>query len=191
MKNLSLLLNVILLIAVGFLYYKVYQGPSASPVASLSGASMPSNGIVYINSDSLLKGYNYFNELKETFDKRQDSIENFLNAKAQALENEVGAYQKKAPGMSPEQRAQTEEKLMQKQQDLVSMKQDLVSMLQEQESSMNDSVYYHLSGFLKEFNKKHNYFYIMRYERGSGVLFANDSLDVTNEVLKGLNNSKE
>ena len=191
MKNLSLLLNVILLIAVGFLYYKVYQGPSASPVASLSGATMPSNGIVYINSDSLLKGYNYFNELKETFDKRQDSIENFLNAKAQALENEVGAYQKKAPGMSPEQRAQTEEKLMQKQQDLVSMKQDLVSMLQEQESSMNDSVYYHLSGFLKEFNKKHNYFYIMRYERVSGVLFANDSLDVTNEVLKGLNTSKE
>ena len=190
-KQLSLVLNAVLLIAVAFLYYKVYSGSQPVAAPAISGSGMPANGIVYINSDSLLKGYNYFNELKETFDKRQDSIENFLTTNARSLEKEVQNYQNRAAGMSPEARAAEEEKLMGKQQNLLQLKESLIDQLQEQESVMNDSVYYHLSGYLKEFNKSRNHLFIMRYERGSGVLFANDSLDITQEVLKGLNSGKE
>lgn len=188
MKNASLVLNIILIAAVAFLYYKVYSGPSATTVAPISsGAGMPSNSIVFINSDSLLEEYNYFNTLKESLEKKQDSIDVFLRTRAQALENEVSGYQNSAAGMSPEQRASVEEKLMAKQQGLMEMKQTMVEQLQEQESAMNDSIHDNLSRYLKDYNKEKNYLYILGYQRGSGILLANDSLDITKEVLDGLN----
>ncbi|MBL0343415.1 MAG: OmpH family outer membrane protein [Bacteroidetes bacterium] len=188
MKNLSVALNIVLLIAVAFLYYKVYSGNSETeslPVTS--GQGMASNSIVFINSDSLLEEYNYFNSLKASLEKKQDSIDVFLRSKAQLLEKEVMNYQERAGGMSPDQRAREEERLMQKQQGLVEQKQNLLTELQDQESIMNDSIHDNLSRYLKEYNKKKNYLYILGYQRGSGILLANDSLDITKEILDGLN----
>ena len=188
MKNASLVLNIILLAAVAFLYYKVYSGPTNAAVAPVNtGEGMANNSIVFINSDSLLEEYNYFNTLKESLEKKQDSIDVFLRTRAQSLENEVSGYQNSAAGMSPDQRAAVEEKLMAKQQGLMEMKQTMVEELQDQESAMNDSIHDNLHRYLKEYNKGKNYLYILGYQRGSGILLANDSLDITKEVLEGLN----
>lgn len=188
MKNLSIALNVILIIAVAFLYYKVYNSaPVVSPASKISGEGMPSNAIVFINSDTLLAEYNFFNELKENLEKKQDSIDTFLKNKAQSLEQEVMSYQERGAMMSPEQRAKEEERLMGKQQNLMDMKQTLVENLQAEESDMNDSIHNNLSRYLKDYNKDKNYLYILGYQRGSGILLANDSLDITREILDGLN----
>lgn len=187
MKNASIVLNIILLAAVAFLYFKVFSGPSVATVAPISKGSGMANSIVFINSDSLLEEYKYFNTLKESLEKKQDSIDVFLRTRAQSLENEVTGYQNSAAGMSPEQRASVEEKLMAKQQGLMEMKQTMVEQLQEQESAMNDSIHDNLSRYLKEYNKEKNYLYILGYQRGSGILLANDSLDITKEILEGLN----
>ena len=188
MKNLSISLNIILVIAVAFLYYKVYSDKGETISAPISsGEGMSNNAIVFVNSDSLLDEYNYFNTLKENLEKKQDSIDVFLRTRAASLEKEVSDYQNSAAGMSPDQRAATEEKLMAKQQGLMEMKQTMVDQLQEQESVMNDSIHNNLSRYLKEYNKKKNYLYILGYQRGSGILLANDSLDITKEILEGLN----
>ena len=52
---------------------------------------------------------------------------------------------------------------------------------------MNDSVHHHLTSFLRSMNEEMNYKFILGYQRGSGILLANDSLDITNEVIEGIN----
>lgn len=188
MKNASLALNIVLIIAVAFLYYKVYNPDvSTAPAVAISGSGMPSNAIVFINSDTLLADYNFFNQLKDGLEKKQDSIDASLKQKAKALEQEVLAYQNRGASMSPEQRAKEEERLMGKQQGLMDLKQSLVDQLQMEESDMNDSIHSNLTRYLKEYNKDKNYLYILGYQRGSGILLANDSLDITKEILEGLN----
>jgi outer membrane protein len=192
MKNISLILNLILLVLVSWLYYKIYSGdcqpstPAVAPVLS-HGSGMPANAIVFINSDSLLENYDFFNSLKEELEHKQDSLDKVLRAQAAQLDREVNAYQERGATMSAEDRAREEERLMAKQQRLLEMKQSLVDDLQEREAEMNDSIHYNLRDFLKEYNKDKNYFYILGYQRGSGILLANDSLDITKEVLEGLN----
>ena len=148
---------------------------------------MPSNAIVFINSDTLLADYNFFNDLKEGLEKKQDSIDSYLKQKARELEKEVESYQSRGASMTPEQRAREEERLMGKQQGLMDQKQTLVEQLQMEESDMNDSIHSNLTRYLKEYNKDKNYLYILGYQRGSGILLANDSLDITREILDGLN----
>jgi outer membrane protein len=188
-NNLSLILNIVLLIAVVFLFYKVYSPKNAAPEYK-TGTAMPANAIVFINSDSLLDNYNYFNVLKQGLEKKQDSIQNYLQSQAQLLERDVKKYQDQAPQMSGEQRAAIEEKLMMRQQSLMETKQTMLGDLQDEESDMNDSIHDNLSRYLKEYNKNRNYLYILGYQRGSGILFANDSLDITSEILEGLNSKK-
>ena len=191
MKNASIILNIVLLIAVGFLYYKVYSGPQAPPAAAPvkleAGSGMPSNAIVFLNSDSLLEEYNFFNTMKEKLEAKQDSIDKTLNIKAKVLEQDVVRYQEKAPVLSAEQRAQEEEKLMGRQQSLMQLKQTMIEELQMEEMAMNDSIHDNLTRFLREYNKDKNYLYILGFQRGNGILLANDSLDITKEVLEGLN----
>ncbi len=190
MKNFNLILNIILLVLVGWLFYKVYSGdavqPNSTPLPS-GNTGMPANAIVFINSDSLLEKYNFFNDLKKDLEHKQDSIDKFLRAQAAQLDREVSAYQGKGATMSMEDRAREEERLMGKQQRLMQMKEQLVDELHENEDAMNDSLHYNLRNFLKEYNKDKNYYYIFGYQRGSGILLANDSLDITNEVVEGLN----
>jgi outer membrane protein len=190
MKNISLILNLVLLAAVAFLYVKIYS-PDSSPAVSGSvtdDADSPiSNRIVYLNSDSLLNNYDYFIGLSDALDKKQDSIENILKQKASSLEKEIAAYQQKAPGMTQEEMMKTEELLMKKQQSVIDLKDRLFDSLKDEEIGMNDSIHNNLNAFLKEFNKDKNYLFILGYQRGSGILFANDSLDITNEVIEGIN----
>lgn len=184
MKNISLLLNVILIAAVAFLYYKIYNPKEQTFVSS---QTLPESGIVFVNSDSLLNHYNYFNELKAVMEKKQDSIDNLLKSKAQQLESEIQQYQKQAIGMTDMEKQQIEERLMQKQQALVDFKQQLLGHLSEEEEALNENIHSNLIGYLKEFNKIKNYSYILGYQKGGGILLANDSFDITNAVIEGLN----
>jgi outer membrane protein len=52
---------------------------------------------------------------------------------------------------------------------------------------MGDSVHDRLVRVLKDLNKANNYYYVLGYQRGNGILFANDSLDITKQVLQELN----
>jgi len=190
-KNLSLTLNIILILAVAFLFYKVYQTPMATNTKPDSiadpVASDLTNRIVYLNSDSLLNNYNYFNELSTSLEMKQDSIDRLLKRKAEALEKEIMSYQQGASTMSQEEMMKTEEILMKKQQTVIDLKDRLLGYLQEEEMRMNDSIHFHLNDYLKEMNKEKNYLFILGYQRGSGILLANDSLDITDAVIKGVN----
>ena len=58
MKNVSLALNIILLIAVIFLYVKVYSNKTETAVV-VQGKSKDAT-IVFVNSDSLLDHYDFY-----------------------------------------------------------------------------------------------------------------------------------
>lgn len=168
------------------MYYKVYS--NESPVSlPAKGTAMRGDAIVFVNSDSLLKNYDYYNGLLKELQAQEDSVDMVLKSRSRSLEAEFEAYQSKAASMSPEQRAAIEEGMMGKQQELMRMKEVMVDKLQSQEIAMGDSVHARLVGALRDLNKSNNYFYVLGYQRGNGILFANDSLDITRQVLKELN----
>jgi outer membrane protein len=190
LKNISIALNLILILAVGFLYYKVYSSDEKPVALPMTGSSMPGDAIVFVNSDSLLKGYNLYNDLRKKLENKQDSVDQLLKSRTKSLESEIAAYQSKAETMAPNARMATEEKLMRQRDALVMDENRLMGELQTDESAMSDSVHAHLTGYLREYNKSQNYFFILGYQRGNGILLANDSLDITKKVLEGLNKKK-
>lgn len=188
LKNISFILNIVLVIAVGFLYFKVYSGdePELPPVSAQAAASR----IVYVNSDSLMDQYNLFGEMQEKMEKKRDSLDKMLTSKGRALDREVKEYQERAAGMSSGERELREESLMRKQQALFDERESLLEGLKIEEAELTDSIYSDMMRYLRDFNSGKGYDFILGYSRGGGILLANDSLDITRQVVTGLNKTK-
>ena len=76
---------------------------------------------------------------------------------------------------------------MRKQQGLMQERDNLLDKLKEEEAALTDSIHNDLMTYLKEFNKSNKFDFILGYSRGGGILFANDSLDITKKVIEGIN----
>lgn len=86
MKNLSLILNAVLAIAVIVLFVKVFSNNPKSPSEksffkndSLNAGLLP---IAYINVDSLLLNYQFAKEANESLIKKQEDSRLSINTKA-------------------------------------------------------------------------------------------------------------
>lgn len=189
LKQISLALNLVLLIAVAFLYVKVYS-ENDEPVIPVSRNAAAAR-LVYVNSDSLMDNYRLFTDLKNRMEKKSDSLDAVLNSRGQALEKEVMDYQEKAASMSSGERQLREESLMRKQQALLDQRESLLDAMKKEEAALTDSIFNDLQAFLKKFNAKRGYDYILGYTRGGGIMLANDSLDITRQVIEGLNKEVE
>lgn len=163
------------------------QGKTTTAV-STETAKDEAAQIVYVNSDSLLNNYEYFKEIKGKFEDKSKKAEADLKNKGAAFQREVAAYQQGAQTMSADQRAQTEERLARKQQELQVYQQNAGSALQNEEAAENEKLYDKVAEYLKKHAKDKGYKMVLTYSKGnSAILFADESLDVTKDVIKGLN----
>lgn len=162
--------------------------PSNGVATTSKEAVSQTGGIVYVNSDSLLNNYQYFKEIKAKFEGKSKKAEVDLKDKSAAFQREVAAYQQAANGLSADQRAQTEQRLARKQQELQVYQQNAGSALQNEEATENEKLYDKVAQYLKKHAKDKGYKMVLTYSKvNSAILFADESLDVTKEVITGLN----
>lgn len=146
--------------------------------------------IVYVNSDSLLENYSYFKDLRGKMEAKSKKAQSDLAAKGNAFQKEVAEYQQSAQTMSADQRAATEQRLARKQQELTTFNQNASSALQNESAAENEKLYEKVAEHLKGYAKKKGYKMVLTYSKGNPtVLFADESLDVTKEVVSGLNDA--
>ncbi len=188
-KNLSLILNGILIIAVGILYYLHFSSGHVHQVANNTQnvSTAGGNTLVYIMEDSLMNHYQLFKELSGQINKKQQDMEASYQARAVSLQKEIDNYKKMAPRIAPRDAQNVEDQLMQKQQSLYQYQQSLSQEIMDEQQQVNDQLYGKVSGFLKDYAAQNGYQVVLNYKRGSGMLYGVDMLDITNDVVKGLN----
>tara|TARA_R110002012_G_scaffold160472_1_gene322369 strand:- start:11260 stop:11907 length:648 start_codon:yes stop_codon:yes gene_type:complete len=194
-KNLSTVLSIVLLAAVAVLFYLVLSNKSASSdpeVASLDSSIDRISGdlsIAYVNSDTLLSKYEYFKDISSDLEKKRAKLESEYRNRAEGLQREIQNFQNTAQNMTMNQARAKEEELTVKQQNLYQYQQTLGQQLVEEETKLNEQLYNAVSGYLSEFSGSNKYHLVLTYTKGSGVLYADKRLDITDEVIKGLNKS--
>lgn len=189
MKNLSIVLNVILAIAVVVLYVLHFTDKNSDATLTEGGtASSQANlSVAYVNSDSLLSNYDYFSDLEKKFMERRDKLNAEYQNRAEGLQREISDFQNTAGNMTISQARAVEEDLRKKQQNLMMYQEQLGQQLMREEAEMNSDLYDKVSEYLQEYGKNKNLQLVLTYTKGSGVLYANDSLNITEEVIVGLN----
>ncbi|MEQ9441097.1 MAG: OmpH family outer membrane protein [Cyclobacteriaceae bacterium] len=143
--------------------------------------------IAYVNSDTLLANYKFFQTKRDELEEKAEGLQKEYENRARGLQNEISTFQQNAGGMTMNQAKAVEEDLRKKQQNLMQYQQNLSNQLMEEESKVNDELYEKVSDFLEDYGKTRDFKLVLTYTKNSGVLYADDSLDITSEVVLGLN----
>jgi outer membrane protein len=194
MKNISLILNVVLLLAVAVLYFLHFKKPAA-PVASIvAPASIQGGGvkIAYVNADTLDAQYEWLKSQKAALNQRLANAESSMQSKQESLQTDFMKLQQKAEtGNFPRADLEKEaEQLEARRAKLAEEAARLERQLGEEQKKAINDLYANIEVKLKELQSQIGYDYILSYTRGGQILLANDSLDITKQVLQLLNAKK-
>jgi outer membrane protein len=166
------------------------QSKKTTTASTTAVADKPVEPIVYVNSDSLLENYSYFKDLRSRMESKSKKAQADLAAKGNSFQREVAEYQQSAQTLSADVRAATEQRLARKQQELQTFNQNASSALANESAAENEKLYEKVAAYLKVYAKKKGYKMVLTYSKAnSAVLYADESLDVTKEVVSGLNDA--
>lgn len=194
MKNLSLISNIVMAIAIILLFWLVLGNKSTAVSNTvISGKKLATNGklpIAYINIDSLLLNYQFAKDANESLTRKQEDSRLTINTKARQLQMEMGEFQKKLENNAflSRERAENEQlRLQKKQQELQEMDSRLSQQLMQVQQKMSEELRDTINKFMKEFNKDKKYEIIISNTSSDNILYADKSYDITEEVTKILN----
>lgn len=192
-SNLNIVLtiiNVVLLIGLVILYFIVLKPGNSTSVKSIQNASGGSLSVAYVNSDTLLAHYDLVKQMRDELQKNTVTLENELKNKQGTFEKDAAYFQEQVNKKSISEASAQEvySSLMAEQQKLYELREKYSAEIARKEFDMNQLLLDSLNNFLVRYNKKMNYDYILSYNKGGSILNANDSLDITSDVLLELNN---
>ena len=194
MKNFSLGLNIALVIAVTFLFYKMYSSKTTTTNANKTAVNTTttnnaSNQIAYVELDSLYTKINYIKAKRLAIEAEQKSIENDIQNGYRNLENKRNEFVKrKGNSITQEEAESFQKELMQDQQNVDERKQINTQKLSEKSYKLMDEIQSNLKSFLEEYNKDKKYQYILTTGTGLDYMLYKDTThNITNDVIVGMN----
>ncbi len=196
MKNASIIINIILLLAVAFLYFHVFgnkkEGKTVAAktiVKDSAGNITTTSGVIaYVELDSLNSKINYIKTRREELEREQKAIENEWNAGMRSLENRRDKFVARGNAITQIEAEKFQEELMQGQQAVEQKKQNSSSKLQEKSYRYMEDIQGKLKTFLAEYNKEKGYTYILTAGTGLDYMIYRDStLNITDDVISGMN----
>lgn len=187
-SNISLALSGLLILAVIYLFTQLgtSEGESQADTA-VEASAVPD--VVYINADSLLSNYKSFRSKIEELKVQEEGASVRINKQMGALESEYKSVQRKIQQglLSPSQIAGEEQRLGRKQQKLLAEQEQLSQQLMMETQRLNAELQERLVALMDSLRAEKGYKYILQYGQGGSVLSADESYDITNDVLNILN----
>lgn len=193
MKQFSTILNIVLLIAVGYLYFLYYGGNHKNRFAGNEvhrhiDSCLGSPVIAYVDLDSLNNNVGYIKQRKKELEAEQNVIAREYENSYHDMENEKNNFLKKGNAITQKEAEDFQAKLVQKQQQVESDKQQKSQNLAQKGAKIMEDMQTKLKAFLNEYNKDKKYTYILATGTGLDYLFYKDSTkNITKDVVKGLN----
>ena len=192
MKNASLILSIISLIAVvvfGVLTL-TKGGKQAEPATEEAATEAAQKGdIVYVDLDRILMEYDMANDLRSVVETKVQNIQAEVNRRGQKLEKEVAAYQEKIQkGLMTRSVAEVQGQKLQEQEiefnNYAAQKQQEIN---EEQVVMMNQLGDAIQTFINKYNEEKQYAMILTNSGGAPVITADANLDITEAVLAGLN----
>jgi outer membrane protein len=188
MKNASLALNGVLLVAVAVLFYLHFSSRPAQSTAGDGAAVDLSNvKVAFINSDSLSAKYEYVKVNLDKLEAEGKKLDAELQSRAQGLQREFEDYQRSRTSLTIGQAQAIEEGLMKKRQNLEMYQQTLGQQMMEKQGKASEELYNKVTAFLKKYGEEKGLQVVLKYNASSDVLYGVPELDITKDVVEALN----
>lgn len=191
MKNALLALNLVLLVAVGILFYLHFAGKKGTETrpASSNQKNTTAHGdcrIAYFDMDSINNSFVLIKDVKAELSKEEEKINSTLTNLQKSYNDRITHYQGQSQSMSQVESEKANRDILQLQDRIRSTKQEMEQKYQDLYMRKMQDVKAKVEEYLKEYNKDKGYAYILAYEPGF-IFYRDSALNITSDIITGLN----
>ncbi len=191
MKRTTLFLSALALAGI-FAVSCNQAGAPAETKAEAAETTAQKGAIVYYNLDRILDEYDMANDLRSVVETKANSISQEVNRRGSKLEKDIQAFQDKIDkGLMTRSTAEVQSNSLQQRQNefqqYAAQKQQEIA---EEQQVMMNQLADAIASYLKAYNEEKQFAMILSTSGAilpSPVSVADSSLDVTDEILAGLN----
>ena len=162
---------------------------STGDAAATTAVAEKSIKIAFVDIDSLLSKYEFSIILNKEMLRKEEDMRMKLSEKAKTLQADYDDFQRKLQNnvYATRERAEEEQARILKQKDaLEKLEQRLIGELSAESQKNNITLHDSINSFLKAYTAEKKFDLILS-RVGDNILFANDALNITEEVINGLN----
>jgi outer membrane protein len=147
--------------------------------------------LAYVRIDSLQSQYEYFEELALELIEEEKVLVEDLQRRQQTLQENIALYQQEAPKMSARQREANEADLMRVQQQYLQVEQAAQAQLVKKQQDLTKMMREDMDKAIAVLKYELNLDFILLYEEGGQIIYANTDFDITERMVNMLNESRE
>ncbi len=193
MKNQNLYIQILLAAAVIVLYI-LHFSPARPSSSQVSGADTiaigkPNTTIAFVNIDTLVQNLQLWQSLRTKFQDKQNQYNTEITSKQRRLQtraNDLGDRVQKTLVTRADAEKEAAQ-LEQENQSLMQLAENYRIQLAEEEQVSYRQILNEIMLYLEEVSKEKGYTYVLGNSFGGNILFAESGLDITSEVLNGMN----
>ena len=163
-----------------------------NPFSSKSGIVVPDGGlnIAYVESDSIMTQYELVDTLKGDLVKLNDSLDKDFTKRQEGFQARVNLFQQNVQNgkiQTKDDYSRQESALASEQEQLMNLRDSYLAMVQQKQIDMNNRILDSIVSVIKTYPEEFPYDYVLDYNSGTGILYANDKLNITVKVVDRLN----
>ena len=189
------ILNIQLLIGLVVLYILHFTG-TGTPSKVNPNASMPvipEDGqlkVACVDSDSLLAKYQYAIDLQEELNKYKEAQEKSYQQQMTQFQKDYQNFLQTGETMTLKQQQDKEAELKQRAEKLSTLEAELTQKVLQKQMDSNIELLNRIFAFVREYNADNQQFDIILRKtfNDSPTLYMNPAMDITDEIIEGLNN---
>lgn len=144
-------------------------------------------GIVYVNSTKLLNNYQGMLDARKIFQEKANTWKANIDTLTTEIQQQLLTYEKERSRFTVKERQLSQELIKAKQDQLMQYQQALNTQAQQEDSKMTGEVVSQVNAYLKKYGEANGYTIIMAATEYGNLAYADDKLDITDEVLEGIN----
>lgn len=164
------------------------EQPQSTP-APVATESVQGIKIAFVDIDSLLINYEFSKDINKEMLRKEENMRMTLSEKAKDIQADIDDFTRKIKNnvYATQQRAEEEQaRIMKREEAYNKLTERLTSELAAENQKNNIILRDSINAFIKEYNKEKGFDLIIS-RLGDNLLYANEALNITNEVIEGLN----
>jgi len=146
-----------------------------------------SQKIVYIDSNMLLNNYAGMQDARAEFQQKATLWQGNVDTLMNEVQKSIMDYEKESQKMTAREKDLSKELIRTKQRQLQDYQSAMRDKSAQEDQQMTERVLTTINSFMTTYGKEHNYKVIFGATSSGNIIYADDAINITDEVLELLN----
>jgi outer membrane protein len=147
--------------------------------------------LVYVDSGKLINEFKGMQDARAAYQKKAATWKANIDTLTSEVQSQIMNYEKESSKLTVKERQLSEELIRTKQKQLMEYQQAMSAQAKQEDAKMTGEVVQQINAYLKKYGEQNDYKIVMAATEYGNIAYADEGLDITQEVLSGLNQEYE